>query len=107
MAYNKTKSNFSWQDYETDDDDDIKVTSNPLRKIKKRIRRIEERLKKNPSPELENELSKLKEKVLIYEKKEERPKSKPKKKKFKKKKIDKARNAKEKKYMHFRSNINL
>lgn len=96
MAYNKTKKNSPFLDYETDDDDDVKVTSNPLRKLKKKIRRIEERLKKNPSPELENELSELKEKVLIYEKKEKS--SKPKKKKFKKKKIDKAKNAKEKKW---------
>ena len=100
MAYNKTKNKFSWLDYETDDDE-VKVTSNPLRKLKKKIRRIEERLKKNPSPELENELSELKEKVLIYEKKEKssKPKKKKfKKKKFKKKKIDKAKNAKEKKW---------
>jgi len=89
---------FSWLNYETDDDDDVKITNNPIRKIKKKIRRKEERYKKNPSPELENELLELKEKLSMYEGKESEPIKKSKKKKFKKKKVDKAQKAKEKKW---------
>ena len=63
---------FSFLNYETDDDDDVKITNNPLRKLKKRIRRKEERYKKNPSPELENELLELKEELSMYEGKEKR-----------------------------------
>ena len=78
---------FSWLDYETDDDDDVKITNNPIRKIKKKIRRKEERYKKNPSPELENELLELRKKLSIYEGKEKSPK--PEKKKFKKQNVKK------------------
>jgi len=90
---------FSWLNYETDDDDDdVKITNNPLRKLKKRIRRKEERYKKNPSPELENELLELKEKLSMYGETKSEPIKKSKKKKFKKKKVDKAQKEKEKKW---------
>jgi hypothetical protein len=89
---------FSWLNYETDDDDDVKITNNPIRKIKKKIRRKEERYKKNPSPELENELLELKEKLSMYGETKTKPIKKSKKKKFKKKKVDKAQKAKEKKW---------
>ena len=69
-------------------------TSNPLRKIKKKIRKKQEKYDKNPSPELYNELLKLKEKLKIFI---GEPVKKVKKKKFKKKKINKAEVAKEKK----------
>lgn len=69
-------------------------TSNPLRKIKKKIRKKQEKYDKNPSPELYNELLKLKEKLKIFI---GEPVKKIKKKKFKKKKINKAEVAKEKK----------
>ena len=73
---------FSWLNYETDDDDDdVKITNNPLRKLKKRIRRKEERYKKNPSPELENELLELKEKLSMYGETKSEPIKKSKKKK--------------------------
>ena len=71
-----------------------KTTSNPLRKIKKKIRQKQERYDKSPSPELYNELLKLKEKLKIFI---SEPVKKVKKKKFKKRKINKAEVAKEKK----------
>tara|TARA_Y100000389_G_scaffold90355_1_gene86913 strand:- start:942 stop:1568 length:627 start_codon:yes stop_codon:yes gene_type:complete len=81
---------FSWLNYETDDyDDDVKITNNPLRKLKKRIRRKEERYKKNPSPELENEILELQKKLSIYEGKEKSSKPKPEKKNFKKQNLKK------------------
>ena len=69
-------------------------TSNPLRKIKKKIRKKQEKYDKSPSPELYNELLKLKEKLKIFI---GEPVKKVKKKKFKKRKINKAEVAKEKK----------
>ena len=69
-------------------------TSNPLRKIKKKIRKKQEKYDKNPSPELYNELLKLKEKLKIFI---GEPVKKIKNKKFKKSKINKAEVAKEKK----------
>ena len=80
---------FSWLNYETDDDDDVKITNNPIRKIKKKIRRKKERYKKNPSPELENELLELKEELSMYEGKEKSSKPKPEKKNFKKQNVKK------------------
>ena len=71
-----------------------KTTSNPLRKIKKKLRQKQEKYDKNPSPELYNELLKLKEKLKIFI---GEPVKKIKKKKFKKRKINKAEVAKEKK----------
>ena len=71
-----------------------RTTSNPLRKIKKKIRQKQEKYDKNPSPELYNELLKLKEKLKIFI---GEPVKKIKKKKFKKRKINKAEVAKEKK----------
>ena len=71
-----------------------RTTSNPLRKIKKKIRQKQEKYDKNPSPELYNELLKLKEKLKIFI---GEPVKKVKKKKFKKRKINKAEVAKEKK----------
>ena len=61
-----------------------KTTSNPLRKIKKKIRKKQEKYDKNPSPELYNELLKLKEKLKIFI---GEPVKKVKKKKFKKRKL--------------------
>jgi len=84
-----------WEAFEDDDEVEIpKTTSNPIRKIKKKIRRKEERYKKNPSPELYNEIIQLQKqlKALTTE-----PVKKTKKKKFKKKRIDKAQKANEKK----------
>ena len=71
-----------------------KTTSNPLRKIKKKLRQKQEKYDKNPSPELYNELLKLKEKLKIFI---GEPVKKVKKKKFKKRRINKAEVAKEKK----------
>jgi len=80
-------------------DDDVEVeipksTNNPIRKIKKKIRRKEQRYEKNPTPELYNEILQLKKQLkdLTTE-----PVKKTKKKKFKKKRIDKAQKANEKK----------
>tara|TARA_B100002051_G_C16501022_1_gene517876 strand:- start:38 stop:616 length:579 start_codon:yes stop_codon:yes gene_type:complete len=84
-----------WEAFNDDDEVEIpKTTSNPIRKIKKKIRRKEERYKKNPSPELYNEIIQLQQqlKALTTE-----PVKKTKKKKFKKKRIDKAQKANEKK----------
>ena len=69
-------------------------TKNPLRKIKKKIRQKQEKYDKSPSPELYNELLKLKEKLKIFI---GEPVKKVKKKKFKKRRINKAEVAKEKK----------
>lgn len=80
---------FSFLNYETDDDDDVKITNNPIRKIKKKIRRKKERYKKNPSPELENELLELREELSMYEGKEKSSKPKPEKKNFKKQNVKK------------------
>ena len=85
-----------WEAFDDDDEVEIpKTTSNPIRKIKKKIRKKEERYKKNPSPELYNEIIQLQNQLnkLTTE-----PVKKPKKKKFKKKRIDKALKAKEKKW---------
>ena len=84
-----------WEAFENDDEVEIpKTTSNPIRKIKKKIRRKEERYEKIPSPELYNEIIQLKKqlKVLTTE-----PIKKKKKKKFKKNRIDKAEKANERK----------
>lgn len=84
-----------WEAFEDDDEIEIpQPTSNPLRKIKKKIRKKQEKYDKNPSPELYNELLKLKEKLKIFT---SEPVKKVKKKKFKKRKINKADVAKEKK----------
>jgi len=85
-----------WEAFDDDDEVEIpKTTSNPTRKIKKKIRRKEEKYEKNSSPELYNEILQLKKqlKELTTE-----PVKKTKKKKFKKKRIDKAQKAKEKKW---------
>ena len=85
-----------WQSFNDEEEVEITITTNnPIRKIKKKIRKKEERYEKNPSPELFNEIKNLKEqlKIFIFE-----PVKKTKKKKFKKKRIDKAKEAKEKKW---------
>tara|TARA_B100001250_G_scaffold120785_1_gene102529 strand:- start:797 stop:1510 length:714 start_codon:yes stop_codon:yes gene_type:complete len=84
-----------WKAFADDNEVEIpKTTSNPTRKIKKKIRRKEEKYEKNSSPELYNEILQLKKqlKELTTE-----PVKKTKKKKFKKKRIDKAQKAKERK----------
>ena len=84
-----------WEAFDDDDEVEIpKTTSNPIRKIKKKIRRKEERYEKNPSPELNNEILQLKKQLkdLTAE-----PVRKKKKKKFKKNRIDKAQKANERK----------
>ena len=84
-----------WQAFQEEEQVEIpKTTSNPLRKIKKKIRQKQEKYDKNPSPELYNELLKLKNhlKIFLCE-----PVKKQKKKKFKKKKVNKAEVANEKK----------
>ena len=84
-----------WQAFQEEEQVEIpKTTSNPLRKIKKKIRQKQEKYDKNPSPELYNELLKLKEKLKIFI---GEPVKKMKKKKFKKRRINKAEVAKEKK----------
>ena len=78
-----------------EEDDDVEFTcptSNPLRKWKKKLRQKKQRYKKNPSPELENEIINI-EKII---KKLLTP-PKPKTKKFKKKKINKAEEFKKRK----------
>jgi len=85
-----------WEAFDDDDEVEIpKTTSNPTRKIKKKIRKKEQRYEKNPTPELYNEILQLKKQLkdLTTE-----PVKKPKKKKFKKRRIDKAQKAKEKKW---------
>jgi hypothetical protein len=85
-----------WQSFNDEEELEItRTTNNPIRKIKKKIRKKEERYEKNPSPELFNEIKNLKEhlKIFTFE-----PVKKTKKKKFKKKRIDKAKEAKEKKW---------
>ena len=85
-----------WEAFDDDDEVEIpKTTSNPTRKIKKKIRNKEQRYEKNPTPELYNEILQLKKQLkdLTTE-----PVKKPKKKKFKKRRIDKAQKAKEKKW---------
>ena len=84
-----------WKAFDDNEEVEIpKTTSNPTRKIKKKIRRKEEKYEKNSSPELYNEILQLKKqlKELTTE-----PVKKTKKKKFKKKRIDKAQKAKERK----------
>ena len=50
-----------WKAFANDNEVEIpKITSNPIRKIKKKLRKKEERYKKNPSPELYNEILQLK-----------------------------------------------
>ena len=84
-----------WNAFQEEDQVEIpKTTSNPLRKIKKKIRKKQEKYDKSPSPELYNELLKLKKQLNIFT---NEPVKKVKKKKFKKKRIDKAEVAKEKK----------
>ena len=84
-----------WTAFQEEEEVEIpRTTSNPLRKIKKKIRQKQEKYDKNPSPELYNELLKLKEKLKIFI---GEPVKKVKKKKFKKRKINKAEIAKEKK----------
>mgnify|MGYP001487729283 CR=1 FL=1 len=84
-----------WTAFQEEEQVEIpRTTSNPLRKIKKKIRQKQEKYDKNPSPELYNELLKLKEKLKIFI---GDPVKKVKKKKFKKRKINKAEVAKEKK----------
>ena len=84
-----------WNAFQEEEEVEIpKTTSNPLRKIKKKIRQKQERYDKSPSPELYNELLKLKEKLKIFI---GEPVKKVKKKKFKKRRINKAEVAKEKK----------
>ena len=85
-----------WEAFDDDDEVEIpKTTSNPTRKIKKKIRKKEQRYEKNPTPELYNEILQLKKQLkdLTTE-----PVKKSKKKKFKKRRIDKAQKAKEKKW---------
>lgn len=84
-----------WTAFQEEEEVEIpKTTSNPLRKIKKKIRKKQEKYDKSPSPELYNELIKLKEQLKIFQ---GEPVKKQKKKKFKKKKVNKAEVAKEKK----------
>ena len=84
-----------WTAFQEEEEVEIpRTTSNPLRKIKKKLRQKQEKYDKNPSPELYNELLKLKEKLKIFI---GEPVKKVKKKKFKKRKINKAEVAKEKK----------
>ena len=84
-----------WTAFQEEEEVEIsQPTKNPLRKIKKKIRQKQEKYDKNPSPELYNELLKLKEKLKIFI---GEPVKKVKKKKFKKRKINKAELAKEKK----------
>ena len=84
-----------WAAFDDDEEVEIpKTTSNPIRKIKKKIRKKVQSYKKTPSPELYNEIIQLKKqlKALTTE-----PVRKKKKKKFKKNRIDKARKANERK----------
>ena len=84
-----------WEAFQEEDQVKIpETTSNPLRKIKKKIRKKQVQYDKNPSPELYNELLKLKKQLKIFT---NEPVKKHKKKKFKKKKVNKAEVAKEKK----------
>lgn len=86
-----------WEAFQDDNDEEIYITKNPIRKIKKKIRKKRERYKKKPSPELYNEISKLE---ILLEKfttsSSPKPKKKKKKKKFKKIKVNKAEIAAEK-----------
>ena len=87
--------NNRWEAFQEEEEVEIpKTTSNPLRKIKKKIRQKQEKYDKNPSPELYTELLKLKNQLKIFL---GEPVKKQKKKKFKKKKINKAEVAKNKK----------
>ena len=71
-----------WEAFQEEDRVEIpQPTSNPLRKIKKKIRKKQEKYDKSPSPELYNELIKLKEQLKIFL---GEPVKKQKKKKFKK-----------------------
>ena len=57
-----------WNAFQEEDEVEIpKTTSNPLRKIKKKIRKKQEKYDKSPSPELYNELIKLKEQLKIFQ----------------------------------------
>ena len=85
-----------WQSFSDEEELEITITTNnPIRKIKKKIRKKEERYEKNPTPELFNEINNLREQLKIFTFK---PVKKIKKKKFKKNRIDKAKEAKEKKW---------
>ena len=87
--------NNRWEAFQEEEEVEIpKTTSNPLRKIKKKIRKKQEKYDKSPSPELYNELLKLKNQLKIFL---GEPVKKQKKKKFKKKKVNKAEVANEKK----------
>ena len=86
-----------WEAFHEDNDEEIYITNNPIRKIKKKLRKKKEQYKKNPSPEIYNEISKLEnllEKFTTSPK--PKPKKKKKKKKFKKIKVNKAEIAAEK-----------
>jgi len=86
-----------WQSFSEEEEVEIsRTTNNPIRKIKKKIRKKEERYEKNPSPELFNEIIQLKNRLKVFI--NEPVKNKTKKKKFKKKRIDKAKEAKDKKW---------
>jgi hypothetical protein len=78
-----------WEAFHEDNDEEIYITNNPIRKIKKKLRKKKERYKKNPSPEIYNEISKL-ENLLEKFTTSSKPKPKKKKKKFKKIKVNKA-----------------
>ena len=83
-----------WKIFADDEEVEIpKTTSNPVRKLKKKLRRKKEKFKINPSPELENEISVLLEKLSLYEK-EKCYKPKPEKKKFKKQNVKKNKQTK-------------
>ncbi len=87
-----------WQSFNDEEEVEIpRTTINPIRKIKKKIRRKEESYKKNPNPELSNEIQDL-EKELKSLTTPPSTIKKTKKKKFKKKRIDKAKEANEKKW---------
>jgi hypothetical protein len=84
-----------WEAFQEDEQVEIpEPTNNPVRKIKKKIRKKQVQYDKNPSSKLYNELLKLKNQLKIFL---GEPVKKHKKKKFKKKKVNKAEVAKEKK----------
>ena len=81
-----------------EDDNDMVTTSNPLRKIKKKLRKKKVKYEKNPSSELFNEINELNNLINHLTKPTiSKPKKKNKIKKFKKCKVNKAEVAAEKK----------
>jgi len=85
-----------WAAFDDDEEVEIpKTTSNPIRKIKKKIRKKVQSYKKTSSPELYNEIIQLKKQLKALT--TEPVRKKKKKKKFKKYRIDKAQKAKERK----------